>query len=207
MTRKEHATTSGDRQRPLGLYKRGGESLAGDMCRIACIHSVWENCRVMESRAADILLSRRWATPPAGRTAADLPGICWHAGEGSRSLLVGKRTQRSPWRQVAGSRLSGRMRDLTMIRHLALVEHLVDLLRERVGAPLSINNLRETCRSNIGASATWMRPSSVCMWSSGCSVSGGLARTTPQGGQGFFWDGRGRALRSARLRTLSPAIS
>jgi len=94
-----------------------------------------------------------------------------------------------------------------MIRHLALVEHLVDLLRERVGAPLSINNLREDLQVEHRSVATGLRPSSVCMWSFRCFRSAAASAYAPQGGQGFFLGLGGGRHSGSRFENFVAGIS
>ena len=48
------------------------------------------------------------------------------------------------------------LRDLTQVREVALVEQLVDLLTERVGAPLSMNSLREDLQVHHHTIGTWL---------------------------------------------------
>lgn len=48
------------------------------------------------------------------------------------------------------------LRDLTRIRELGLIDHLVELLPERIGSPLSVNSLREDLGVAFGTAKAWI---------------------------------------------------
>jgi hypothetical protein len=72
-------------------------------------------------------------------------------------LVAGSQPRLNRWR-TARHRLVLRddLRDLTRIREMGLVEALVELLPERVGAPLSLNSLREDLGVAYGTVRDWI---------------------------------------------------
>jgi predicted AAA+ superfamily ATPase len=59
-------------------------------------------------------------------------------------LFAGRAARLRRWRRSRRDLvLRDDLRDLTRIREIGLVDHLVELLPERVGSPLSVNALRE----------------------------------------------------------------
>jgi hypothetical protein len=62
------------------------------------------------------------------------------------------------WQRERMARVVGEdLRDLERVREISLVEHLVDLLPERVGAPLSVANLRQDLEIDHKTAERWIQ--------------------------------------------------
>ncbi|RMH58068.1 MAG: ATP-binding protein [Candidatus Hydrogenedentota bacterium] len=72
-------------------------------------------------------------------------------------LIRGDETEHRIWQRDRLSRVVGEdLRDLERVREISLVEHLVDLLPDRVGAPLSLANLRQDLEVDHKTVARWI---------------------------------------------------
>lgn len=156
--------TEGHRQRLLitgsarfDLYRRGGDSLVGRYAGFR-LHplTAGELTREGDPAASDALL-----TPGAWESATKLPQSSFEAllllGGFPEPFLGGKARAARRWQLARREQvLREDLRDLTAVREVALVEHLVDLLAERVGAPLSINSLREDLEVDHKTVARWI---------------------------------------------------
>lgn len=72
-------------------------------------------------------------------------------------LLRRNETEHRIWQRDRLSRVVREdLRDLEHVRDVSLIEHLVDLLPERVGAPLSVNNLRQDLEVDHKTVERWL---------------------------------------------------
>jgi hypothetical protein len=157
--------TEGDRQRllvtgsaRLDLYRRGGDSLVGRYAGFR-LHplTIGEIARDGKPPESEPLLSpERWASvSPAGLPGGIDPLL--RLGGFPEPFLGGSDRVARRWRlQRREQVLREDLRDLTAVREVALVDELVDLLRERVGAPLSINSVREDLEVDHKTVARWI---------------------------------------------------
>lgn len=190
--------TEGDRQRllvtgsaRLDIYKRGGESLVGRYVSYR-LHpfSIGELSRGGKPPATDTLLTpEHWGTGPCAGKKINLE-IILTLGGFPEPFLSGLERIARRWRMARQDQLLRQeMRDLTMIRHIGLVEHLVDLLRERVGSPLSINALSEDLQVSHRSIITWIEAlERLYVIFRVQPYSGSLARTFRKEGKIYFWD-------------------
>lgn len=108
----------------LDFYRKGGDSLAGRY-RYFRLHPFSLQELETAGRPADFETVLRFGGFP-------------------EPLLTADETEHRLWQRDRLSRVVGEdLRDLERVREISLVEHLVDLLPQRVGAPLSITNLRQ----------------------------------------------------------------
>jgi hypothetical protein len=121
----------------LDLYRKGGDSLAGRY-RYFRLHplSVGE-------------LFGSGATPDVDRLLA--------FGGFPEPFLAGDPTEHRLWQRERLARVVGEdLRDLERVREISMVEHLVDLLPGKVGAPLSIANLRQNLEVDHKTVERWL---------------------------------------------------
>lgn len=72
-------------------------------------------------------------------------------------LFAGREEHLRRWRRARRELvLREDLRDLTRIRELGLIDHLVELLPERVGSPLSVNALREDLGVAFDTASSWL---------------------------------------------------
>jgi hypothetical protein len=189
--------TEGDRQRllvtgsaRLDLFRRGGDSMVGRFTSFR-LHPLSVGELVRQGRPPDpdaIGDPTRWPAAPPGPADA-LAALLAHGGFPEPFLRSSARASRR-WRlQRREQILRIDLRDLTMVRDAAMVEHLVDLLAERVGSPLSINALRRPLLVDHKTASSWIdilerlfvvfrvRP-----------YAGSLARTLRKETKVYFWD-------------------
>jgi hypothetical protein len=122
----------------LDLYRKGGDSLAGRY-RYFRLHpfSLPELARA--GRAADLDTFLRYGGFP-------------------EPLFTRDDTEHRIWQRDRLSRvIRDDLRDLEGVREISLLEHLVDLLPERVGAPLSIANLRQDLEVDHKTVERWLQ--------------------------------------------------
>jgi predicted AAA+ superfamily ATPase len=108
----------------LDYYRKGGDSLQG---------------RYRNFRLHPFSLCEISASPTKG----DLDALLRFGGFPEPFLLRDEREHRLWQRERVARVVRDDLRDLEQVREISLVEHLVDLLPERVGSPLSIKSLRE----------------------------------------------------------------
>lgn len=190
--------TEGARQRllvtgsaRLDLYRRGGESLVGRYLSYR-LHpfTVGELARGGKAPGAETLLHpEAWPAarrPGKGSALESLLAL----GGFPEPLLGGSERSARRWRTARQELLLRQeLRDLTMIRHVSLVEHLVDLLRERVGSPLSINSLSQDLQVDFKTVSSWLKAlERLYVIFRLQPYSGSLARTLRKEGKVYFWD-------------------
>ncbi len=156
--------TEGHRQRLLvtgsarfDLYRRGGDSLVGRYAGFR-LHPLTIGELARDGRPPEperLLAPERW-TAPRALPRDDLDALL-RLGGFPEPLLDGRDGAARRWRLARREQvLREDLRDLTAVREVALVEALVDLLVERVGAPLSINALREDLEVDHKTVASWI---------------------------------------------------
>lgn len=95
------------------------------------------------------------------------------------------------------------LRDLTRIRDIGLIEHLVMLLPERVGSPLSLNALREDLNVAFGTVRTWIEALSRLYYLFQIRpYSGKLARTLHKETKVYLFDFTEIEDRGARFENM-----
>jgi uncharacterized protein len=121
----------------LDLYRKGGDSLAGRY-RYFRLHPF----SIGELRAAGSQI--------------DLEALLRFGGF-PEPLLAADDTHHRLWQRERLARVVGEdLRDLERVREISLVEHLVDLLPGKVGAPLSIANLRQDLEVDHKTVERWL---------------------------------------------------
>ena len=121
----------------LDYYRKGGDSLAN---------------RYRYFRLHPLSLRELAAAPRP----ADLTRLLAFGGF-PEPLLRADATLHRIWQRDRLSRVVGEdLRDLERVREISLVEHLVDLLPERVGSPLSVANLRQDLEIDHKTAERWL---------------------------------------------------
>jgi hypothetical protein len=122
----------------LDLYRKGGDSLAG---------------RYRYFRLHPLSLPELQA---AGQR-PDLDAVLRFGGF-PEPLLTADETEHRLWQRERLSRVvRDDLRDLERVREISLVEELVDMLPGRVGAPLSVANLRQDLEVDHKTVERWLR--------------------------------------------------
>ena len=131
----------------LDFFRRGGDSLLG---------------RYLPYRLHPFSVGER-ETPPGPNeiTVARVARFPWHdlkrLGGFPEPLLGGSEAKARRWSRLRLERLIAEdIRDLRAVRDLQALRVLVDLLPERVGSPLSINNLREDAGVAYATAYEWI---------------------------------------------------
>lgn len=141
----------------LDIFQRGGDSLFG---RYHLYHlfpyTLGEMLAVeRDDLSPEICLQKIFDPPP--RDASDHFNHLWNLNGFPEPLFSGQRRTLNQWqmdhRQLI---LKEELRDLTQIRELGLMESLMDLLPQRISAPLSINSLREELQVNFRTVQNWL---------------------------------------------------
>ncbi|MBI4667659.1 MAG: ATP-binding protein [Elusimicrobia bacterium] len=188
--------TEGDKQRllitgsaRLDIYRRGGESLLGRYLHYR-LHplTIGEIAGEGLTPKTDILLS-----PDKWGRGIGKPGHLedlLKLGGFPEPLFSGQERAARRWRLARRDLLLNQeLRDLTMIRHISLVEQLMELLTRRVGLPISLNNLREDLQVDHKTIAAWIEAlKRLYIVFQVRPYSGKLARTLKKEGKIFFWD-------------------
>ena len=143
----------------LDVYQKGGDSLLGRYL-LHRLHpfTVGEllaggRQEVVTPAQLDEELARPAAVPGAGEALAQIERFT-----GFPEPLFAARTERlNRWRRARRDLvLREDLRDLTRIRDLGLIDHLVELLPERIGSPLSVNALREDLGVAFDTAKSWL---------------------------------------------------
>jgi predicted AAA+ superfamily ATPase len=122
----------------LDYYRKGGDSLAGRY-RYFRLHP----------------FSLRELARAPGR--ADLEALLAYGGF-PEPLFAQNASEHRIWQRDRLSRVVREdLRDLEHVREISLVEHLVDLLPDRVGAPLSVKSLREDLQVDHKTAERWLQ--------------------------------------------------
>ncbi|MBI2899627.1 MAG: ATP-binding protein [Planctomycetes bacterium] len=142
----------------LDHVRRGGDSLAGRYTRFR-LHPLTAGEIARGGRAPEtgsLLDPARWSRGGPAVPADSLDALLALGGF-PEPFLGGSDRQARRWRLNRREQvLRDDLRDLTLIREVALVEQLVDLLPARVGSPLSLNALREDLEVDYKTVARWM---------------------------------------------------
>ncbi len=122
----------------LDYYRKGGDSLAG---------------RYRYFRLHPFSL-REMASAPSR---SDVDALLTFGGF-PEPLFAQNEAERRIWARDRLSRVvSEDLRDLERVREVSLVEHLVDMLPERVGSPLSVRSLREDLQVDHKTAERWLQ--------------------------------------------------
>jgi hypothetical protein len=122
----------------LDYYRKGGDSLVGRY-RYFRLHP----------------FSLREMNPSANR--ADLDALMAFGGF-PEPLFTQDEAEHRIWQRDRLSRVVREdLRDLEHIREISLVEHLVELLPDKVGAPLSVRSLREDLQIDHKTAERWLQ--------------------------------------------------
>lgn len=129
----------------LNVYRKGGDSLLGRAYHYR-LHpfSIGEILREGDApNAEDLLDPSRWVSSSEAVGKEILDSFLILGGFPEPYLKSDEKFVRR-WRLSRRERvLYEDLRDLTLVRNIAKVENLLDLLLERVGSPISVNSLRE----------------------------------------------------------------
>lgn len=143
----------------LDVYQKGGDSLFGRY-NLHRLHpfTVGELLAGgdQEVLAPDVLLRALRAAAPVAAAAEALDRIERFTGF-PEPMFAARETNLRRWRRSRRDLvLREDLRDLTRIRELGLVDHLVELLPERVGSLLSVNALREDLGVAFATAKSWL---------------------------------------------------
>jgi hypothetical protein len=143
----------------LDVYQKGGDSLLG---RYALFHLHPFTLGELLAQGRQTVLS-----PSELGRHIEAPGAVPGAAEGldlierftgfPEPLFAAREQRMQRWRRSRRQLvLREDLRDLSRIRDLGLVDHLVALLPERIGSPLSINSLREDLQVAFDTVQGWL---------------------------------------------------
>ncbi len=189
--------TEGARQRllvtgsaRLEVYRRGGDSLLGRYARHR-LHplTIGEVGRSGRLPPRETLLDPSlW--PAARPVPNDLLGALLSIGGFPEPFLRASARFGGKWRLLRRDQvLREDVRDLTQVRDLAGLEHLTELLAERVGAPVSVNNLREDLEVEYRTVRNWLEIlDRLFVVFRVPPFAGSLARALRKEGKVYFWD-------------------
>lgn len=143
----------------LDVYQRGGDSLLGRY-GLHRLHPftlgellAGGRQRVLSPSQLGEWLSGAEEAPGASEALARLEQFTGFP----EPLFAGSARRLQRWRRSRRALvLREDLRDLSRIRELGLVDHLVELLPERVGSPLSINALREELQVAFETVQSWL---------------------------------------------------
>lgn len=143
----------------LDVYQKGGDSLLGryvlDRLHPFTVGELLANGRqqVLTPDALDRALS----APAAVTGAADALEQIERFTGFPEPLFAGRMEKLRMWRRSRRDLvLREDLRDLTRIREIGLIDHMVELLPERVGSPLSVNALREDLGIAFDTAKGWL---------------------------------------------------
>ncbi len=174
----------------LDVYRRGGDSLAGRYASFR-LHPLTMGELGREGRppeAEAILDPARW--PIEREVPATVGDALLTLGGFPEPFLGGSEKTARRWRLTRREQvLHQDVRDLALVRDISGIEHLLDLVTERVSLPLSLNSLREDLSVDHKTIRRWLeilerlqvvffvRP-----------FAGRLARTLRKESKVYFWD-------------------
>jgi hypothetical protein len=186
----------------LDLFRRGGDSLVGRYTGLR-LHplSVGELGRA-GGRLRAVPDPSHWASARA--TPSDQFGLLLAVGGFPEPALAGSERQARRWRLMHRERvLREDVRDLTLVRDVSLVEHLVDLLAERVSSPISVSSLRRDLEVDHKTVLRWLDIlERLYVVFRVPPHAGSLARTLRKEPKIYFWDWASAPPGGARFENL-----
>lgn len=137
----------------MDVYRRGGESLLG---RYWLFH-LFPFTVAEAAGTASFTMPTTW--PESNRPEwQDCYNTLFHCGGFPEPFFAGDETTHGRWAIFRReSLLREDLRDLSRIMEMALVENLLDLLPRNIGAPLSVNALREDLEVSHHTVKNWLR--------------------------------------------------
>lgn len=203
--------TEGARQRLLvtgsarmDLWRRGGDSLTGRFAGFR-LHPLSLGEIARRGRPPDPeVLDRPEAWADARPTGSGVVLDLLRLGGFPEPFLGGSDRQARRWRLARHDEILRQdLRDLSRVREAALVEQLADLLPERVGAPLSINALREILEVDFKTARSWIEILERLFLSYRVRpYAGSLARTLRKEAKAYLWDWAGVPAPGPRFENL-----
>lgn len=173
----------------LNLYQRGGDSLLGRYVGYR-LHpfSVGELFRRGAQPDAHILTQpEQWGR--GGGDSKILEDLMVFGGFPEPFLSANTRAARKWIHQRRNLILYQDFRDLTMIRHIELVDQMMNLLLERVGAPLSVNALRGDLQVDHRTVVSWLAAlEKLYVIFRVPPYASGFARAIRKESKVYFWD-------------------
>lgn len=176
----------------LDVYQKGGDSLLGryELHRlhpftVGELHAHGKQTVVAPAE----LESRLLEAQPVRGAAEALDAIERFTGF-PEPLFAAKQQTLRRWRRTRRDLvLRDDLRDLTRIRELGLIDHLVALLPERIGSPLSINALREDLGVAFNTAQGWIEALARLYFLFELRpYAGRLARTLRREGKVYLFD-------------------
>jgi predicted AAA+ superfamily ATPase len=143
----------------LDVYQRGGDSLLGRYA-LHRLHPFTVGELVAGGRQ-DVITPEDLATELAGmapvRGAREALAQIERFTGFPEPLFAARIERLRRWRRMRRDLvLREDLRDLTRIREIGLIDHLVELLPDRIGRPLSVNALREDLGVAFDTAKTWL---------------------------------------------------
>lgn len=143
----------------LDVYQRGGDSLLGRYA-LHRLHPFTVGELLANGRQripSPSELAERLSSPQGAAGAEDALDRIERFTGFPEPLFAGRLDRLRRWRRARRELVIREdLRDLTRIRELGLVDHLVELLPERVGSPLSVNALREDLGVAFDTAKAWL---------------------------------------------------
>jgi hypothetical protein len=190
----------------LDVYQKGGDSLLGRYA-LHRLHPFTVG-EVLTGGRQDVLTPDRFDAamsalgPVAGADEA-VAQIDRFTGF-PEPLFAGRIERLRRWRRSRRDLvLREDLRDLTRIREIGLIDHLVELLPERVGSPLSVNALREDLGVAYDTARSWLTTLARLYYLFEIRpFAGRLARTLRREAKVYLFDGSEIGDAGARFENL-----
>ena len=142
----------------LDIYKKGGESLMGRAYHFK-LHplTIGEISRNGENPPVENLMNPHSWIETDNNTCMDIFKQLFSIGGFPEPFIKGDDQEAKRWRiNRREQALKEDLRDLTQIRNINKAEHLLDLLVDRVGFPISVNSLREDLEVDNKTVSFWI---------------------------------------------------
>jgi predicted AAA+ superfamily ATPase len=176
----------------LDVYQKGGDSLLGRYA-LNRLHPFTVG-ELLAGGRQDVLTPVQFdealAAPEAVRGADEALGQIELFTGFPEPLFAGRAERLRRWRRSRRDLvLREDLRDLTRIRDIGLVDHLVQLLPDRVGSPLSVNALREDLGVAFETAKAWLATLARLYYAFELRpFAGKLARTLRREGKVYLFD-------------------
>ncbi len=141
----------------LDIYQKGGDSLLGRSLNIPLFPlslAELQNGQINFAHFEEQLFS----LPPCKAQSTELYEQLFQLGGFPDPFTKGEEAYYDLWKENRNIRLVREdIRDATRIRELSLMESLIHLIEPRIGAPLSINNLKQDLQVSFETVRDWLK--------------------------------------------------
>ena len=187
----------------LDLFQKGGDSLLGryflyHVHPLSAAEVVWR-----PGEPVTPSLDAFWAKLLRADSEMDLTTLTEHGGF-PEPFLANERSFTIRWQATRRERVMREdVRDLTRIIDIGKLDLLIDLLNPRVGAPLSVNNLRQDLEVAFETARSWLATLERIYYVFGLTPwSKKIARGLQKERKLYFWDWSEVSDHAARFENL-----